>query len=94
MGGASAQALLASLAYDIDLPHHTLTDPRGVVRLHDFADKLMPEDTRVGIVAFDQFQVRSFFPLRFFLLLLLLPSLANSKYFLFKLKPESLTWNH
>ena len=57
MGGAPVLALLAAPADDIDLPHHALTDPRGILRLNDFPDELMPENARVGIITFDQFQV-------------------------------------
>src|SRR6185503_9842177 len=57
VGRSSIHTLLAPITSYIDLPHYTLTDPRVVIRLHDFSNKLMPQNTGVWVIAFYQFKI-------------------------------------
>src|SRR5689334_14786613 len=57
MGRTFVQALFTLPTNDVDLPHHALTDPRGIVSFHHFAHELMPQDTSIWIISLDQFQI-------------------------------------
>ena len=57
MRGSSIQALFARAAHRVDLTHHALTDPRSVLRFDYFTHKLMPQNSSIWIISFDQFEV-------------------------------------
>jgi hypothetical protein len=71
MAGASVQALFAPAADHVDLPHHAVTNlhllpltpvpyPGGREgERNDLPHEFMSKDASVGIIAFDQFQVRA-----------------------------------
>jgi hypothetical protein len=53
MGGTSIQALFTLMANNVDLPHHALTDPGGIIRFYHFADELMTKNAGVWVIAFN-----------------------------------------